>query len=84
MISLQTIQNACLRKVWRPAVIGREDTPSLPSQHGRHLLFCFDIPDLLSEIRKEENALPGQTELNNALRDLEKSRGIDPAGYRAL
>lgn len=71
-------------KVWRPGVIGREDTPSLPSQDGRYLLFCFDIPDLLSEIRKEGNALPGQTELNNALWDLEKSRAIDPEGYRVL
>jgi len=55
-----------------------------PTQDGRCSLFCFDIPDLLSQIRKEENVLPGQAELNNALWDLEKSSGIDPEGYRVF
>ena len=55
-----------------------------PTHDGRCLLFCFDIPDLLSQVRKQENALPGQAELSNALRDLEKSSGIDPEGYRVL
>ncbi|XP_020617688.1 uncharacterized protein LOC110055649 [Orbicella faveolata] len=40
--------------------------------------------NLLSQIRKEENVLPGQAELNNALWDLEKSSGIDPEGYRVF
>ncbi|KAJ7378676.1 hypothetical protein OS493_021980 [Desmophyllum pertusum] len=40
--------------------------------------------DLLTQIRNEQNAIPGQAELNKALRDLEKSSDIDPEGYRVL
>ncbi|KAL9950463.1 hypothetical protein ACROYT_G042960 [Oculina patagonica] len=40
--------------------------------------------DLLSKIRQEKNAIPEQAELNTALRDMEKSNGIDPEGYRVL
>ncbi|KAL9950859.1 hypothetical protein ACROYT_G043428 [Oculina patagonica] len=40
--------------------------------------------DLLFKIREEKNAIPEQAELNTALRDMEKSNGIDPEGYRVL
>ncbi|XP_068676376.1 prolyl 4-hydroxylase subunit alpha-2-like [Montipora foliosa] len=40
--------------------------------------------DLISQVKKEQNQIPGKDELNKSLRDLEKSSGIDPEGYRVI
>ena len=84
MIILQTTERIREKSLDARPDWSRSYSFSAQPRSGRYLLFCFDIPDLLSQIRKEENAFPGQAELNNALRDLEKSSGIDPEGYRVL
>ncbi|XP_067027793.1 uncharacterized protein [Acropora muricata] len=40
--------------------------------------------DLLTQIMKEKNQIPSKDILNKSLRDLEKSKGIDPENYRVM
>lgn len=71
-------------KVFMTRVDRVREITALFSYDFHACLFFVYVPDLLSEIRREENWIPGKAELEEALRDLEKSSGIDPEGYRFL